>query len=164
MNRRYSVDDYARLVDPVRADDRWTLTTDIIVGFPGETDEDFDATVAAVRRFRFDAVYLAKYSDRPGTPSSRMHDKIPREVIDQRHTMLLQIVQELGEQANQRFAGQSVDVMVLASTSEGTAFGKSRDGRNVWFSWSAVKPQAGAFVKVTVEHGSREGLYGECGG
>lgn len=162
MNRRYSVDDYARLADPIRADDRWTLTTDIIVGFPGETDEDFDATVAAVRRFRFDAVYLAKYSDRPGTPSSRMHDKIPREIIDQRHTMLLQIVQEVGEQANQKFAGQSVDVMVLASTSEGTAFGKSRDGRNVWFSWSAVKPQAGAFVKVTVGHGSREGLYGEC--
>jgi len=162
MNRRYSVDDYARLADLVRTDDRWTLTTDIIVGFPGETDDDFDATVAAVRRFRFDAVYLAKYSERPDTPSSRMHDKIPKEIIDQRHSILLQVVHEVGEAANQEFTGQSVDVMVLASASEGTAFGKSRDGRNVWFSCSAVKPRAGAFVRVTVGHGSREGLYGEC--
>jgi tRNA-2-methylthio-N6-dimethylallyladenosine synthase len=160
MNRRYSVDDYARLADSIRADNSWTLTTDIIVGFPGETDEDFDATVAAVRRFRFEAVYLAKYSDRPGTPSSRMPDKVPGNIIDERHSALLQIVQELGEQANQELVGQSVDVIVLSSAPDGSAFGKSRDGRNVWFSWSTVRPDVGTFVRAAVEHSSREGLYG----
>jgi tRNA-2-methylthio-N6-dimethylallyladenosine synthase len=160
MNRRYSLDDYARLADPIREDARWTLTTDIIVGFPGETEEDFAGTVAAVRRFRFEAVFLAKYSDRPGTPSSRMQDKVPRTIIDERHSMLLRIVQDLGEQANQRLAGSTVDVLVLTAHSEDSAFGRSRDGRNVWFSWSATRPDVGDFVKVTVSHGSREGLYG----
>src|SRR5450756_2131421 len=68
MNRWYSIADYARLAELIRENADWTLTTDIIVGFPGETDDDFAATVDAVRRFRFDRVFLAKYSDRPGTP------------------------------------------------------------------------------------------------
>jgi tRNA-2-methylthio-N6-dimethylallyladenosine synthase len=162
MNRRYALDDYARLAEPIREDDRWTLTTDVIVGFPGETDEDFADTVAAVRRFRFEAVFLAKYSDRPGTPSSRMQGKVPRAVIDERHSMLLSIVQDLGEQSNQRLAGRAVEVIVLAAPPEGAAFGRSRDGRNVWFSWSDARPDVGAFVQVIVDHGSREGLYGVC--
>ncbi len=160
MNRRYSIDDYARLVDPIHADNRWTLTTDIIVGFPGETDEDFDETVAAVRRFRFDAVFVAKYSDRPGTPSSRMQDKVTRTVIDARHSILLKIVQELGEESNQHLAGTTVDVLVLSAESDGHAFGKSRDGRNVWFSWSGTASTVGDFARVSISHGSREGLYG----
>ncbi len=160
MNRRYRLDDYARLADPIRENDQWTLTTDIIVGFPGETDEDFADTVAAVRRFHFDAVFLAKYSDRPGTPSSRMQNKIPRSTIDERHSMLLKIVQDLGEQSNQRLSGHTVEVLVLAVPSEGPAFGRSRDGRNMWFSWRTVRPRIGDFVQVTVAHGSREGLYG----
>lgn len=160
MNRRYSLEDYARLANPVREDHHWSLTTDIIVGFPGETKEDFVRTVDAVRRFHFDAVFLAKYSDRPGTPSSRMQDKVPPRVIDERHSMLLEIVQDLGEQANQACTGHRVHVLVVAVPPEGSAFGRSRDGRNVWFSWSVDKPGTGDFVEVVVDHGSREGLYG----
>ncbi len=120
----------------------------------------FARTVDVVRRFRFDSVFLAKYSDRPGTPSSRMQDKVPQAVIDERHSTLLGIVQDLSEHSNQAWAGESVDVLVLAAQEGGDAFGRSIDGRNVWFSCLQPTPNVGALVKVAVDHGSREGLYG----
>lgn len=160
MNRQYTIIDYARLAEPIRENADWTLTTDIIVGFPGETDDDFAHTVDAVRRFRFDGVFLAKYSDRPGTPSSRMQDKVPPAIIDERHSALLRIVQDLSEQSNQVLAGRCVDVLVLAAHAGGDAFGRSIDGRNVWFSCSEPVPGIGTFVSVAVDHGSREGLHG----
>ena len=160
MNRRYTIADYARLAEPIRGNADWTLTTDIIVGFPGETDDDFAHTVDAVRRFRFDGVFLAKYSDRPGTPSSRMQDKVPAALIDERHSALLRIVQDLSEQSNQVLAGRCVDVLVLAAHAGGNAFGRSMDGRNVWFSCSEPVPGIGTFVSVAIDHGSREGLHG----
>ena len=163
MNRRYSMADYDALAEAVRSSPGWTLTTDIIVGFPGETDEDFEATVAAVRRYQFDGVFLAKYSDRPGAPSSTMSDKVPRKVIDERHSALLQVVQGLSLQSNTAMVGRSVDVLVLNAAASGMTFGKSRDGRNVWFdNQSGMSLCAGSFVRVTVDHGSREGLYGIC--
>ncbi|MCX6083647.1 MAG: MiaB/RimO family radical SAM methylthiotransferase [Caldiserica bacterium] len=160
MNRRYTIADYARLAEPVRENADWTLTTDIIVGFPGETDDDFAHTVDAVRGFRFDGVFLAKYSDRPGTPSSRMQDKVPLALIDERHSALLRIVQDLSEQSNQVLAGKFVDVLVLAVPAGSDAFGKSIDGRNVWFSCSEPVPGIGTIVNVAIDHGSREGLHG----
>jgi tRNA-2-methylthio-N6-dimethylallyladenosine synthase len=160
MNRRYTIADYAKLAEPIRENADWTLTTDIIVGFPGETDDDFAHTVDAVRRFRFDGVFVAKYSDRPGTPSSRMQDKVPAALIDERHSALLGIIQDLSEQSNQVLAGRCVDVLVLAAHAGGNAFGRSIDGRNVWFSCSEPVPGIGTFVSVAIDHGSREGLYG----
>lgn len=160
MNRRYSIANYAKLAEPIRENADWTLTTDIIVGFPGETDDDFAATVDAVRGFRFDGVFLAKYSDRPGTSASRMQDKVPPALIGERHSTLLSIVQGLSEQSNQVLAGRCVDVLVLAAHAGGDVFGRSIDGRNVWFSCSEPAPGVGTFVSVTIDHGSREGLYG----
>ncbi|MCX6096936.1 MAG: MiaB/RimO family radical SAM methylthiotransferase [Caldiserica bacterium] len=161
MNRQHTVADYRRLAEPIRENADWTLTTDIIVGFPGETDDDFSHTVDAVRGFRFDRVFLAKYSDRPGTPSSRMQDKVPSAIIDERHSFLLNIVRDLSEQSNQVLAGRSVDVLVLSAHAGGNAFGKSINGRNVWFSCSDPVPGIGTFVSVAIDHGSREGLYGK---
>jgi len=160
MNRRHTVADYAELAGPIRENADWTLTTDIIVGFPGETDDDFAHTVDVVRRFRFDGVFLAKYSDRPGTPSSRMQDKVLPAIIDERHSFLLHIVQDLSEQSNQALAGRSLDVLVLSVHAGRNVFGRSIDGRNVWFSCSESVPGIGTFVSVAVDHGSREGLYG----
>jgi tRNA-2-methylthio-N6-dimethylallyladenosine synthase len=163
MNRRYSMADYDALARAVRSGQGWRLTTDIIVGFPGETDEDFEATVAAVHRYQFDEVFLAKYSDRPGTPSSTMRDKVPRKTIDERHSALLRVVQDLSLRSNAGMAGRSVDVLVVKAAALGMTFGKSRDGRNVWFdNQTGMSLRPGSFVRVTVDHGSREGLYGVC--
>lgn len=163
MNRRYSMADYDALAGAVRSDSRWTLTTDIIVGFPGETDEDFEATVAAVRRHQFDEVFLAKYSDRPGTPASAMPDKVPQKTIDERHSALLQVVRDLSLQSNAAMVGGSVDVLVLTAGASGDTFGKSRDGRNVWFEdQDRLSHPVGSFVRVDINHASREGLYGIC--
>lgn len=160
MNRRYTLAQYAELAKPVRDNQEWALTTDVIVGFPGETDDDFARTVDAVQRFQFDGVFLAKYSDRPGTPSSRMQDKVPRAVIDERHSTLLRIVQDLSEQSNEKMTGHLVDVLVLSLNEAGGGFGRSIDGRNVWFGRTEYQPVVGSFLRVMVDHASREGLYG----
>lgn len=161
MNRGYTVEQYAKLAAPIRSESGWSLTTDIIVGFPGETEDDFEATVAAVQRFRFDGVFLAKYSDRPGTPASRMPEKVAPEVIDRRHAALLALIQDIAEENNCTRAGQTIDVIVLTWSSDGHGFGRSCDGRNVWFTASLSEPVGvGAFIRVTVDHASREGLYG----
>ena len=160
MNRRYSVDDYARLAEPVRENNNWALTTDVIVGFPGETERDFADTFAAIRRFAFDNVFLAKYSDRPGTPASHMPNKVPRSVVDDRHTLLLREVQELRFRANERMVGKHIPVLVLNTLPDRTGFGRSRCGKNVWFTQLSPLAEAGTIITVTVSHASREGLYG----
>lgn len=164
MNRRYLVDDYARLVEPVRENSDWALTTDVIVGFPGETERDFADTFAAVRRFAFDNVFLAKYSDRPGTPASHMQSKVPQGVVDERHALLLREVQELRFKANERMVGKSIPVLVLNRFPDRTGFGRSRCGKNVWFKQSSPLVEIGTFITVTVSRASREGLYGVCAG
>lgn len=160
MNRRYTISQYAKLVESVRADEGWALTTDIIVGFPGETDDDFACTMEAVRQFGFDGVFLAKYSDRPGTPSSRMPDKVPAAIISERHALLLRVVQELAERSNQRMTGRTVEALVLSLQEPEQGFGRAIDGRNVWFSSADQDIHPGEFVRVVIDHGSREGLYG----
>jgi tRNA A37 methylthiotransferase MiaB len=89
-----------------------------------------------------------------------MQDKVPPALIDERHSALLSMVQDLSEQSNQVLAGRCVDVLVLAAHTGGNAFARSIDGRNVWFSCSEPAPGVGTFVSVTIDHGSREGLYG----
>jgi tRNA-2-methylthio-N6-dimethylallyladenosine synthase len=159
MNRRYSTDTYARLASLVRRDASWALTSDVIVGFPGETDEDFEQTVDAVKQFSFDAVFVAKYSDRPGTPATRMQNKVPQAVVDHRHARLLDVVEDLSLLAHQNTVGHTEEVLVLSPHGEEQWFGRTRSGKNVWFAAASPTSQ-GQFCSVAIERASREGLYG----
>lgn len=113
MNRRYTVERYQSLIEKVRTVcPDITLSTDIIVGFPGETEEDFRATYDLVKSVGYSQVFTFIYSRRAGTPAAEMEDPTPREEIQRRFDSLVDLVQESAFEQNQRFAGRVVDVLV----------------------------------------------------
>ena len=96
MNRRYTKEQYLTLVDKIRtAVPDISLTTDIIVGFPGETEEDFQETLDVVRKVRYDSAFTFIYSKRSGTPAAVMEDQVPEEVVKDRFNRLLKEVQDI---------------------------------------------------------------------
>lgn len=114
MNRGYTADHYIALMDKARAIvPDIAIAGDFIVGFPGETDEDFQATVDLVRRVRYKNAFVFKYSPRPGTHSEKkLEDSVPAEVKQERNAKLLDVISEVAEQDNQRFLGKTLEVLV----------------------------------------------------
>ena len=103
MNRRYTKEQYLELVSKIRAAvPDISLTTDIIVGFPGETEEDFEETLDVVRKVRYDSAFTFIYSKRTGTPAAVMEDQIPESVIKNRFDRLLKEVQEIAAKADRK--------------------------------------------------------------
>lgn len=102
MNRSYTREQYIDLAKRIKAAvPGIALTTDIIVGFPGETEEDFEQTLSLVREVGFSSAYTFIYSKRPGTPAARIEDDTPREVIQERFDRLARLVEDLAHEANQ---------------------------------------------------------------
>jgi tRNA-2-methylthio-N6-dimethylallyladenosine synthase len=113
MNRKYTARDYLDLVSRLRAGiDGLALSTDLIVGFPGETEEDFQDTLRLVREVGFSSAYTFIYSRREGTPAARIPDDTPHEVIQDRFDRLADLVADLAHEANQPFLGRTVEVLV----------------------------------------------------
>ena len=106
MNRRYTKEQYLELVDKLRgAIPDISLTTDIIVGFPGETEEDFQETLDVVRKVGYDSAFTFLYSKRTGTPAAVMENQIPEDVAKERFSRLLAEVQEIAKERSSRFQG-----------------------------------------------------------
>ena len=113
MNRRYDKEKYLQLVEKIRsAVPDISLTTDIIVGFPGETEEDFLETMDVVEKVRYDSAFTFIYSKRTGTPAAVMEDQVPEDVVKDRFDRLLAKVQEIGRQMSARDTGTVQDVLV----------------------------------------------------
>lgn len=113
MRRSYRSDRYLGIIDRVRAVmPEAAITTDIIVGFPGETDDDFEATMDVVRQARFASAFTFQYSKRPGTPAATMPDQIIKEIVQERYERLVDLVNEIAWQENQRQEGRVLDVLI----------------------------------------------------
>lgn len=113
MNRRYTKEQYLELVDKIRkAVPDIALTTDIIVGFPGETEEDFEETMDVIRRVRYDSAFTFIYSKRTGTPAAEMENQVPEDVIKARFDRLLKEVQSIASEKAEKLTGQIQDVLV----------------------------------------------------
>ena len=114
MNRGYTAADYFELMDRARQIvPEIAIAGDFIVGFPGETDDDFEQTVELVRRVRYKNAFVFKYSARPGTHSEKkLADSIPPEVKQQRNVKLLEVISAIAEEDNKRFLGQTLEVLV----------------------------------------------------
>ena len=118
MRRSYRRDRYLGIIDRVRAAmPDAAITTDLIVGFPGETEEDFQATLDLVSAARFSSAYTFQYSKRPGTPAATMDDQVPQEVVSERYQRLVALVNEIAWEDNKRFVGRELEVLI--STGEG---------------------------------------------
>lgn len=113
MNRRYTKEGYLELVSRIRERlPELSLTTDIIVGFPGETEEDFLDTLDVVRRVRYDSAYTFIYSKRSGTPAAAMEDQVPEETVKERFARLLKEIQAISAEITDSRVGQTVPVLM----------------------------------------------------
>lgn len=113
MNRRYTKEDYLNLVKRIRTQiPDIALTTDLIVGFPGETEEDFQETLDVVRQVRYDSVYSFIYSKRTGTPAAAMEDQVPEDVVKDRFQRLLDTIQTISKEITDAKVGQEADVLM----------------------------------------------------
>ncbi len=113
MNRRYTKEDYLGLVDRIKEKmPNISLTTDLIVGFPGETEEDFLETLDVVKKVRYDSVYSFIYSKRTGTPAAAMENQVPEDVVKDRFDRLLQTIQSISHEITDSKVGEVVDVLM----------------------------------------------------
>jgi tRNA-2-methylthio-N6-dimethylallyladenosine synthase len=139
MRRSYRAERYLGILANVRAAmPDAAITTDIIVGFPGETEEDFESTLDVVREARFASAFTFQYSKRPGTPASTMDDQVSKAVVQSRYDRLLAAVEETSWAENRRLVGTDVEVLVAVGegrkdATTGRLSGRARDGRLVHF-------------------------------
>jgi tRNA-2-methylthio-N6-dimethylallyladenosine synthase len=113
MRRSYRAERYLGIIERVRAAmPEAAITTDIIVGFPGETEDDFQGTLDVVRASRFTSAFTFQYSPRPGTPAATMDDQIPKTVVQDRYQRLTALVEEIAWEESKRFVGREVEVLV----------------------------------------------------
>ncbi len=131
MNRHYTKEDYLSLVERIRAAiPDIALTTDIMVGFPGETEEDFEETLDVVRKVGFDNAFTFLYSKRSGTPAADMPDQIPADVAKERFDRLLGEVQSIAKERSERFVGTTQDVLVESENRQIEGYMTGRTGGN----------------------------------
>ena len=136
MKRPYSVDRYRRIVDSLReAVPDMYFSTDIIVGFPGETEEDFDATRQLFEEIGFDMAYIFKYSPRTGTPAAEMADQLPQQEKERRNQVLLEILGDHSRRRNESLIGHTQEILVegRARKGEGMFLGRTRGFRKTIF-------------------------------
>ncbi|GAA3434677.1 tRNA (N6-isopentenyl adenosine(37)-C2)-methylthiotransferase MiaB [Kutzneria kofuensis] len=157
MRRSYRTDKYLGILDKVRAAmPDAAITTDIIVGFPGETEEDFQGTLDVVREARFASAFTFQYSKRPGTPAAEMDGQLPKEVVQERFDRLIAVQEENSLAGNQAQVGREVEVLVAHGEGRRDGetqrmSGRARDGRLVHF---AATPgvRAGDVVNTVVTY------------
>ena len=113
MNRPYTIERFQEIVDKFRAKvEGGSLTTDIIVGFPGETDEDFEETLVAVDKAKFDACFTFQYSARPGTKAAAYENQVPSDVVTERFGRLTEYTNRYAEESNKKLVGKTMEVLI----------------------------------------------------
>jgi len=157
MRRSYRRDRYLGILEKVRtAIPSAAITTDIIVGFPGETEQDFNQTINLVKQAKFSAAYTFQYSKRPGTPAALMPDQVEQDVMADRYNRLHKIQQDISKQENEKLIGNTIELLV--SGHEGRhdidmnrLNGRSADFRLTHFDNSAKLARPGDLIEVKVE-------------
>ena len=152
MNRRYDKEKYLALAKKIR--ERMpdiALTTDIIVGFPGETEEDFQETLDVVRQVRYDSAFTFIYSKRTGTPAAVMEDQIPEDVVKDRFDRLLKEVQTISKEMAERFTGNEETVLVEEKNSQMDGYVTGRLGNNHVVHFEGSEELIGKLIRVRLD-------------
>jgi tRNA-2-methylthio-N6-dimethylallyladenosine synthase len=171
MKRSYRSEKYLGILDRVRASiPDAAISTDIIVGFPSETEEDFQETLRVVKEGRFAICYTFQYSKRPGTPAADLPNQLPKEVVQERYERLLEVVNELAWEENKAQIGKRVEVLI--GNSEGRKddrtnrlTGRARDSRLVHIDWpeNLTAPRPGDLVWAQVTDAKPYFLIADAG-
>lgn len=163
MNRGYTTDDYRNLVRKIReAVPHASITTDLIVGFPGETEETFQDTLNFLKEIRYDAAYTFLYSKRSGTPAAEMQNQVSTELKKKRLQQLMDVQNQISLEINQQLEGRVLEVMVEGSskTDENVLSGRTRTNKIVL--WDKVGHEAvGQLVQIKITHPQTWVLKGE---
>lgn len=167
MRRSYRQERFLGIIEKVRAAmPDAAISTDIIVGFPGETEEDFDQTLHAVREARFANAFTFQYSKRPGTPAADMEGQIPKEVVQERYMRLSALQEEISWEENKKQVGRVIEVMVAEGEGrkDGATHrlsGRAPDNRLVHFTKPAQDVRPGDVVTVEVTYAAPHHLLAE---
>ncbi len=167
MRRSYRQTKFLGIIDRVReAMPDAAITTDIIVGFPGETEEDFLDTIDVVRRAKFTSAFTFQYSQRPGTPAVDLPDQIPKAVVQERYERLIEVLDEVGTAQAQLQLGRTVELLVAdhegkkdGATQRMT--GRARDNRLVHFVPGDHPVRPGDVVEVAITHAAPHHLVSD---
>lgn len=162
MNRRYTAEKYLEIVDYIRSkDEDFSLTTDIIVGFPNESDEEFEATLDMMKRVKYDNIYSFIYSRRTGTKAAEMEDLTSEEVKGQRMRRLLEVQREISTENYKRFIGKKMRVLAddVSKKKIGCISGKSEEFIIVEF--EGDKSLIGQFVDVEITDAMNWAVFGK---
>ena len=152
MNRRYTKEHYLELVEKIRkAVPDISLTTDIIVGFPGETEEDFQETLDVVRKVRYDSAFTFIYSKRTGTPAAVMEDQVPDDVVKDRFDRLLKEVQEIAAEACAVHQGTVQQVLVECRNEHDSSLMTGRLSNNLLVHFPGDESLIGKLVDVRLD-------------
>ena len=163
MRRSYRSDKYLGIIDKVRAAmPDAAITTDIIAGFPGETEEDFQATMEVVRQARFANAFTFQYSQRPGTPAATMDHQVPAEIVQDRYDRLVALGNDVAWEENKKLIGQRVELLVAEGEGKkddltARMSGRARDSRLVHFGVTGDvvangRPRPGDIVEVELTY------------
>ncbi|GEL94282.1 tRNA (N6-isopentenyl adenosine(37)-C2)-methylthiotransferase MiaB [Cellulomonas composti] len=172
MRRSYRADRFLGILERVRAAmPQAAITTDIIVGFPGETDEDFEETLRVVEAARFSSAFTFQYSQRPGTPAADLPDQLPKAVVQERYERLVALQERISLEENQAQVGRTVQVLVAEGEGrkDGETHrvtGRAADNRLVHLALppaaaADVLPRPGDLVTVVVTHGAPHHLVAD---
>ncbi|MBM7776371.1 tRNA-2-methylthio-N6-dimethylallyladenosine synthase [Actinokineospora baliensis] len=167
MRRSYRSARYLSIIDKVRAAmPDAAITTDIIVGFPGETEADFQATLDVVAQSRFASAFTFQYSKRPGTPAASMPDQLPKEVVRERYDRLVELQNDIAWQLNKEQVGRVVEVVVATGEGRKDAdthrmSGRARDNRLVHFAPGTAAIRPGDVVETVVTYAAPHHLVAD---
>jgi tRNA-2-methylthio-N6-dimethylallyladenosine synthase len=169
MRRSYRRERYLDIIARVRAAiPVAAITTDIIVGFPGETESDFEDTLGVVQAARFASAFTFKFSPRPGTPAADLPRQVDKDVVQDRYERLIAVVEETALAGTQAMVGSDVEVLVSVGEGRkdgvtGRVSGRSRDGRLVHVTVGDADVRPGDVVRATVTYGAPHHLVADGG-
>ena len=152
MNRRYTKEDYLKLTDRLKAEiPDISITTDIIVGFPGETEADFLETMDVVRKVRYDSAFTFIYSKRTGTPAARMEEQVPQDVVKDRFDRLLKEVQTISSEVCAAHTGKVMTALVESVNEHDGSLVTGRLSNNLLVHFPGGKELIGKLVDVRLD-------------
>ncbi len=162
MHRGYTRERFLEIVGKLRAVRPGIgVTTDIIVGFPGETEEEFEATMSLCREVQFDNAFVFKYSTRRDTPAAAMENQLPRELIEQRHAMVLAAIDEMGTRRYERFVGKTMEVLVEGPSRRNAARMEGRTRCNKIVVFDGGNRFRGELMELKITRNGSFTLYGD---
>ena len=162
MHRGYTRERFLGIVEKLRrVKPEMGITTDVIVGFPGETEADFAETLSLVHEVEFDNAFVFKYSPRRDTPAAAMPDQVPEEIIGERHGRLLDLVNEIAKQKYQQHAGQRAQVLVEGPSRKRPERLEGRTRANKIVVFEGSERHVGQLLNLKITHAGNFTLYGD---